>query len=572
MLSKVVKKQVVILTLFFVVNMLLPSLLFAEGKNSDIESHWAGKKLNEWSEIGLIRGYMDNTFKPDKPITRAEFTSLINRALGLKQKEEVNFIDIIGNEWFAEEFFKAISVNYISGYEDGSIRPNSPISREEVAAVISRLLLLDTNNFGDKNPIRFRDKEDISDWSKDVINSVVKTGVMAGYSDYTFKPKQYITRAEAVITLDRALGKIFNTNNINGQEKGIDIIKGNATISSVGSLRNTVIMGNLYLTEGIEEGEVSLDNVTVNGKTIIRGGGSNSIYLNNSKIKSAIVNKADGNIRIVASGTTSIEKVELSSGGKLEEQDLEGAGFNRVIVNSLVPTNAKIQFAGSFNDVEIAASEVNLEIISGRINSLQITDSAVNTSVQVQKAAVINTLELNSAVKVTGDGRVSRAIINAPGTSFEKSPLRIIIEDNSIIAEIGNQKIRKQDTIDNDSNDNSRNEDNSGGDSPAQDNSDEKDNSNSDDGDTEIDSPEQDGNTEDNNDNEIIKDKESMDEHIHEINADQENCENHGEGDEQINGDIEEIDEQIDGDTENEEVETEVDQEAEVKRWRGNAN
>lgn len=99
------------------------------------------------------------------------------------------------------------------------------------------------------------------------------------------------------------------------------------------TLKDSVITGNLYLTEGIVDGNVLLENVKVGGKIFVNGGGEHSIVLNDSSTAGMIIGKADGKLRIAAAGTTSLGNVRVRSGVKLEEAEgLTGEGFTQVIV------------------------------------------------------------------------------------------------------------------------------------------------------------------------------------------------------------------------------------------------
>lgn len=67
---------------------------------TDISGHWAEKVITQWQEKGLISGYEDGTFKPDNSVTRAEFVIILNKALGFTQKGNVTFSDVSANAWY----------------------------------------------------------------------------------------------------------------------------------------------------------------------------------------------------------------------------------------------------------------------------------------------------------------------------------------------------------------------------------------------------------------------------------------------------------------------------------------
>lgn len=174
----------------------------AAAQPSDISGHWAEQPIQDWIGQGLAGGYQDNTFKPDNRITRAEFMALVNRVYGFTSEAPVQFSDVHSTDWYAAEVAKAMAAGYISGYSDGTVRPGNSITREEVAAMLTRICDLTTPD-ADNVLAGFVDAGDIQ-WSKTAVASVTAVGYMNGYLDQTFQPAKPITRAEAISTLDRA--------------------------------------------------------------------------------------------------------------------------------------------------------------------------------------------------------------------------------------------------------------------------------------------------------------------------------------------------------------------------------
>jgi len=115
----------------------------------------------------------------------------------------------------------------------------------------------------------------------------------------------------------------------------------------------------LYLAQGIQNGDVTLDGVNVKGTVFVNGGGSDSIHFINTKINRVVVNKTG--VRIVTSGNTSVESVVVKSGAKLEEKELTGDGFKNVTVDSQLSAGNEIIFVGDFEQVDVLADDALLE-------------------------------------------------------------------------------------------------------------------------------------------------------------------------------------------------------------------
>jgi hypothetical protein len=175
---------------------------------NDIKGHWAEKVIKDWQARQLVAGYPDGSFRPDNPITRAEFIAIVNRVFGYQEARALFFNDVGSSDWFAGEIAKAAAVGYIGGYPDGSVKPNNPITRQEVAAVFAKILSSSGKNDNDEEEyiqVKFLDNIQFPTWSRSAIMTAAACGYMSGYPDGTFKPVRYITRAEAISALDRAM-------------------------------------------------------------------------------------------------------------------------------------------------------------------------------------------------------------------------------------------------------------------------------------------------------------------------------------------------------------------------------
>jgi hypothetical protein len=397
------------------------------------ENHWAGKQIGDWVTKGLIKGYPDGTFKPDNSITRAEFMSLVNRSFGFVADVHIEFSDVSPTDWFAGEVAKAASVGYIAGYKDGTVRPNKMISRQEAAVMVTRILKLDLST-ASSQASNFKDANEIPSWSKGAVCTLAAKGIMNGYPDGSFQPGTLISRAEAVVILDRSIAAQVKTVNYDkagtyGPQSGTETLEGNVFISAAGViLQNVKITGNLFLAESIGTGNVTLKNVTVVGETIIKGGGANSIVFENCTLPGITVNKEG--VRIVASGNTFIKIARLESGAVLVETTTTGPGFETVTVSEAVPQGSKIILNGNFNNVVIDGDDVNLEVTGGTVEKLEVTDKSTGSKINLSNSAKITTLVLNAAVNVTGTGSIDTAIINVSGSTIKPVPLHVEKADN----------------------------------------------------------------------------------------------------------------------------------------------
>ena len=126
----------------------------------DIDGHWAELQIEYMMSKDIVGGYPDGTFKPGNTITRAEFMKIVNHAGGFTAAGAKTFTDVSAADWYAPEVAKAAAAGYISGYPDGSMRPNANSSRQEAAMMIAKVSQLDGSAAADLS--KFSDAAEIA--------------------------------------------------------------------------------------------------------------------------------------------------------------------------------------------------------------------------------------------------------------------------------------------------------------------------------------------------------------------------------------------------------------------------
>ena len=193
-------RTIMIAALFCLMAVLMPMSALAD-TFTDTGSHWAKDKIESWAEKGYVSGYQDGSFKPDQNITRAEFMVIVNKAFGFTKTAPIDFSDVKDGAWYYDTIAAAKAAGYISGDPAGTMRPDDPITREEAASIIMRLKNLTANEAAAS---QFTDAALIT-WSKGAVGAVADAGIMKGYPDGSFQPKKFITRAEAIVALYAAI-------------------------------------------------------------------------------------------------------------------------------------------------------------------------------------------------------------------------------------------------------------------------------------------------------------------------------------------------------------------------------
>src|SRR6056297_393639 len=395
--------------------------------NSDTANHWAKNRIEKFADEGILSGYSDGTFKPDASMTRAEFASVVNKTFGFNQTGGAGaYSDVSESDWYYGHAMKASAAGFMSGYPDGTFRPENRISRQEVAAVLVKLLQMKQS----QNQTRIEDCGDfpaMADWSRGYIETVMNKGFMGGYPDGTFGPLRDITRAEAVTLLDNVSGTMYRQDGTFGPETGTETIEGNALITSGGvTLKNLLIKGDLIIGAGVGGGEVTLEGVTVEGTTYVQGGGENSIVLSNTTLGDLIIYKVGGKVRILAKGETLVGMTSVITGGKLEEDGLTGQGFGEIEVITLAPGQT-LELEGDFEEVSIE-TEVEMAVTGDTtIGTVIVAPTAAETKVAMDEGSSIGTFKVDAATEITGEGTIETAEVNVVGVTMEQEPEEIIL-------------------------------------------------------------------------------------------------------------------------------------------------
>ena len=122
-------------------NLLLDGQVDLEAILTDVAANaWYAKAVNTLATLGVITGYSDGSFRPNDTITRAEFLTILMRMSSGALQSGSSFKDVSTMDWFYTAVAHAVEYGWVNGYADGTFRPNAPISRAEVAAIINRVL------------------------------------------------------------------------------------------------------------------------------------------------------------------------------------------------------------------------------------------------------------------------------------------------------------------------------------------------------------------------------------------------------------------------------------------------
>lgn len=359
-MSKFKKKTTALLAIVLSASLTFPASLQAstvlvgastqQGAEHESRAHWAQASIDKWIGHGVVQGYSDGSFRPNQKITRAELVTIINRLFAFYDKSDIKFSDISDSAWYAEALSIAKKAGYYEGFPGNLSKATEQVTRQDVASLIAKAFTLKNDSAYNKLP--FADESKISDYARDAVTAL--SDVISGYPDGTFRPTENMTRAELVKVIDRLVAQIYNKTGAatNGS------LEGNVIINQSGvALKDTTISGNLYLAPGIADGDASLDHVTVKGTTYVSGGGQQSIHITDSSLSKVIVQRAEGKIRVVVSGTSTFGETSVNTATDLVLE--KGSALSSLLIGSGAAGSA-LDIRGAAGEITVQASDVSV--------------------------------------------------------------------------------------------------------------------------------------------------------------------------------------------------------------------
>ena len=180
---------------------------------SDVqESDWYYGAVNRWSDLGVINGYEDGSFKPGNPIKRSEFAKILVTVFKAPESTVNPFTDVDVSKWDGPYVLSAYAAGWMNGETTTKFNRNGYLTREAGFAVFRRALGIPALSAAEADEVlaAFSDGSKTDDWAKGEVAALVKAGYVSG-DGKTLKPLDNLTRAELVVLLDKLTGNSYNS-------------------------------------------------------------------------------------------------------------------------------------------------------------------------------------------------------------------------------------------------------------------------------------------------------------------------------------------------------------------------
>jgi len=162
------------------------------------KTYWAYSFITALSAQGIVSGFPDGTFKPDQPVTRAEFATQVEKAFTKPNKQPaIAFTDVPQGDPRSTAIDQAVKANFMSGYPDKTFRPTQKVSRTEATISMARGLALPIPS--DPNAIlqNYPDQNQVPDWARSLMAASIQAGLFSGDPDTKqLNPNQSASRAD----------------------------------------------------------------------------------------------------------------------------------------------------------------------------------------------------------------------------------------------------------------------------------------------------------------------------------------------------------------------------------------
>lgn len=412
------------------------SLLAPGFAAEDISGHWASQALSTWQGYGVIQGDNHGNLNPDQAITRAELAVMLDRVMDY-QVQKGSYTDL-DNSWYTEAILGASGAGILTGYTDGTVKPGAAITRQEAAVMFARVLDLDDDSAAVSV---YRDAGQIGSWAKGAVGALTRAGYLQG-ADGLFRPESSITRAEVVTILDNIFASNYHADGTyTGTVDGSAVVNADDVL-----LEDMAISGDLIIAEGVADGHVELNNVTVEGRLIVRGGGIHSVIIRgDSRIGEILVARQAGGVRVAVEGSAQVETITVTDGADevriegevgslvIEQPDVEVTldGTVQTLTVSAAADGAQVTVAegAQVETLTLTADDAQLTV-AGTIGAVTVTGA--DATITAQSTAQIDSVTTSAAgTTIQGSGQVEQveAAQGATGTTVTTEGTKV--ENNS---------------------------------------------------------------------------------------------------------------------------------------------
>ena len=169
-------------------------------------AHWAADYVKKLKERNIVSGDDEGKFHPEREITREEFLKILLGAFDITPLgTETGFDDVEPDAWYAPYVAEAVRLGIINGISETEFGAGRPITREDIAVMCDRLLKQSGRTLETADAVAFTDHADIASYAAEAVNNMQRYGILGGFEDGSFRPRNNATRAETAKIISKLL-------------------------------------------------------------------------------------------------------------------------------------------------------------------------------------------------------------------------------------------------------------------------------------------------------------------------------------------------------------------------------
>ncbi|MBN2222879.1 MAG: S-layer homology domain-containing protein, partial [Vallitaleaceae bacterium] len=347
----------IVLSIILAMNLVLP----VNAGQSDFGMMDANRTalLAKWMDAGVIKGYEDGSFQPDKEITRAEMVQVLANLFQFQSGSGTSeFTDVDSSKWYFSAVDHAYGQQIVQGYPDGTFGGDGKISKEDAVVMLYKAFRMTTEGEVES---QFSDAQKVSDYAQSAVAYFEKMGYISGDSEGRFLPKAKLSRIELMEIIDAIVDLYVNEDDSiveNVAAESLLIVAKNVKI------KNVQIGKSLFIADSVGDSDVQFEELSVQGTSYLSGGGSNSIHFMNSKLGFVVVDKRSGEtLRVFLDGETSVDSLDVKNSVILEDAtDGDGHGILKLKLSKDLGKESILKLIGNFAEVESEADEIDIQL------------------------------------------------------------------------------------------------------------------------------------------------------------------------------------------------------------------
>ena len=373
---------------------------------ADMPNGWSRDAVASAVENGLLRGN-DGKLDPAGLLTRAQLATVIVRAFRATAEADLSgFTDVKAEDWYYSALARAKGMAVMNGTSGSTMSPDRPISRQEVFVLLARALKLADGKAETLNA--YKDAESVGAWAVGGTAAMVSAGYVSGSDGYLL-PTANITREQFAQILYNIFSTYYQTAGVYTNDVNGSLLVNTPDVV----IKDAKIAGDLVVGDGVGEGDLTLENVSIGGRLVVRGGGVNSIHIKGSAISSVVIGKENGAVRVVADSSSKVEYINIADGK--DDVIIEGKVNTIAVENEAVPVILK---NATVDTLQVNGDKTEISLVGKTdVKTLDVAKDAEGVKLNKEKSTTVGTLNTESDITVTGEGKsppTKRAMRSSP--------------------------------------------------------------------------------------------------------------------------------------------------------------